>query len=496
MVLLRLPFILGLSGGSIQGGDSMNRKMGSAIPRVMIAAPRKSSGKTTVAIGMAAALAGRGLDIRTFKKGPDFIDPGWLTRASGRACRNLDYFMMGQEGVVHGFARHAGGADLALIEGNHGFFDGQDVAGSDCGAALAADLRAPVVLVVDCRGAVRGMAPVVLGHLGFPGGEAIKGVILNHVASPRQEARLLQVMAQHVPVPVLGSIRRQSGSGIQERHLGLHPAMEREDWVEQIDAIAAMVAQSVDLDAILDLGRSAETWQPSEGGRLPGHLLPILGERIRVGYAVDQAFHFYYPDNLEALAEQGVDLIPFSMLHDSQLPHNIQGLFIGGGFPEVFMKRLEGNTGLMEELQRVARAGMPIYAECGGLMVLAERIHWGDHVASMAGILPVDVVMNARPQGYGYMELEGTGLMQWPGKGIRVRCHEFHYSRLVASHPDLRFAFKVMRGTGVDGHHDGVMVRNVLAGYAHFHALGYPGWAEFIAGFWRRGGIHGVVGAF
>ncbi|MBF0434268.1 MAG: cobyrinate a,c-diamide synthase [Magnetococcales bacterium] len=467
----------------------MSRKMGCDTPRVMIAAPRKSSGKTTLAIGISAALSRRGLDICPFKKGPDFIDPGWLTRAAGRSCRNLDYYMMGREGVVANFVRHAAGAELALIEGNHGFFDGQDVAGSDCGAALAADLRAPVVLVVDCRGAARGIAPVVLGHLGFPGGEAIKGVILNHVASSRHEARLLEAMIHHVPVPVLGSVRRQSGSGIEERHLGLHPAMEREDWSEQIDQIASMVEHSVDLDALLDLGRTAGTLDaPPVANPVPS-TPPGGAERIRVGYAVDRAFHFYYPDNLEALAAQGVDLIPFSMLQDSCLPQGIQGVFIGGGFPEVFMQRLEGNTGLMEDLQRVARAGMPIYAECGGLMVLAQHIHWGDRVARMAGVLPIDVVMHARPQGYGYMEVEGTGLTQWPGSGIRVRCHEFHYSRLVASHPDLRFAFKVNRGTGVDGQHDGLMHRNVLAGYAHFHAAGHPGWAEFVAGFWRQGGV-------
>jgi len=457
----------------------------SVIPRIMIGAPRKSSGKTTLSIGIASALARRGIDVRPFKKGPDFIDPSWLARAAGRECRNLDYFIMGRHGVISSFCHHARGAGLALIEGNHGFFDGQDPEGNDCGAAMATDLGAPVVLVVDCQGATRGMVPVVLGHLAFKGGETIRGIILNHVASARQEQRLREAMQRHVPVPVLGAVTRGRGAGIKERHLGLHPAMEQQDWAQKIDAITSMVADSVDLDALLALGRQALPLKSPDP--VSATLVSRNEPRIKVGYAMDQAFHFYYPDNLEALAEQGVDLVRFSLLEDDHLPSGIQGLYIGGGFPEMFMNRLEGNVGLMQDMARAAADGMPIYAECGGLMVLAERIHWGDRIARMAGVLPVEVAMNSRPQGHGYLALEGTGLTSWPGAGVRVHCHEFHYSRIIANHPDVRFAFRVTRGTGVDGRHDGLIYRNCLAGYAHFHAAGHPGWAEFLARFWRQG---------
>ncbi|MBF0110283.1 MAG: cobyrinate a,c-diamide synthase [Magnetococcales bacterium] len=468
-----------------------------AIPRIMIAATRKSSGKTTLCIGIAAALRGRGLDIRPFKKGPDFIDPSWLTRAAGRPCRNLDYFMMGRAGVRSGFFRHALGADLALIEDNHGFFDGQDPLGSDCGAALAADLEAPVVLVVDCRGATRGIVPVVLGHLAFQGGETIQGIILNHVASARQEKRLRAAMRQHVPLPVLGAVIRGRDVGIEERHLGLHPAMEQEELAGKIKAITAMVEDSVDLDGLLDLGHRAmlpSSPPPVRDSRPEALAIAVSstragGARIKVGYAMDRAFHFYYPDNLEALADEGIELVRFSLLEDDRLPSGIQGLYIGGGFPEVFMNRLEGNAALMEDLRRKGAEGMPIYAECGGLMVLAQRIYWGDRAAAMAGVLPVEVAMNHRPQGHGYLELEGTGRTSWPGEGVRVHCHEFHYSRILPNDANLDFAFRVLRGTGVDGRHDGLIHRNCLAGYAHFHAAGFPGWARFLADFWRRGAV-------
>lgn len=466
----------------------MNTDAGDLIPRVMIGAPKKSSGKTTICIGIVAALAKRGVDVRPFKKGPDFIDSSWLGRAAGRPCRNLDHFMMGREGIVENFQRHALGTGLALIEGNHGFFDGQDLEGSDCGAALAADLGTPVVLVVDCRGATRGVVPVVLGHLGFRDGHVIRGIILNNVASPRQEKRLRQAMERYVPIPVMGAVARLSGAGIEERHLGLHPVMEREELERKIDVIAAMVAQQVDLDAVMALGSTAAPMVSVS--REPTKIsLGTPGGGIRIGYAVDQAFHFYYPDNLEALAAQGVELVPFSMLGDSQLPAGIQGLYIGGGFPEVFMSRLEDNMALMVDLSREAAAGMPIYAECGGLMVLSENIHWGDRSARMAGVLPVDVAMSSRPQGHGYLELEGTGLTEWPGEGVRVHCHEFHYSRIVACHSEMRFAFRVRRGTGIDGQRDGLIYRNVLASYAHFHAAGSPGWAAFLAKFWKKGGV-------
>ncbi|MBF0588075.1 MAG: cobyrinate a,c-diamide synthase [Magnetococcales bacterium] len=455
-------------------------------PRLFLSATRKSSGKTVVTIGLAAALARRGLKVQTFKKGLDFIDPMWHGRASGVACRNLDPYIMGMEGTQSAFLRYSAEADISLIEGNMGYFDGQDLEGADSSAALAEALQAPALLIVDCKGMARGVAPLVRGHLDFPGGgAAIGGVILNHVASLRHEKRLRAALARFTAVPVLGAIPRSAAVAIDERHLGLVPVGERDELREVIGAAADRAEEYLDLEAILVLAR---------GVKAPGYAqqaAPVLassGEKIRVAYAADRAFNFYYPDNLEALASVGVEMVPVDFLNDRRLP-DVAGLFIGGGFPEMFMERLTGNSELMGTIRRQAEDGLPIYAECGGLMALSERLRWDGKEAKMIGALPIDVSMFRKPQGYGYMALEGSGQGPWLAKGEVARCHEFHYSRVTRLGEGTRFAYKVQRGFGVDGSHDGLLYRNIWASYAHIHVAGSPGWAEALRRFWR-GGVH------
>ncbi|MBF0128187.1 MAG: cobyrinate a,c-diamide synthase [Magnetococcales bacterium] len=438
-------------------------------PRLLISALRKSSGKTTLSIGVAAAFAARGLEVRTFKKGPDFIDPMWLAKASGAVCRNLDFFMMGTRRVRDHFIRHAQGCGLALIEGNHGYFDGQDLEGGDCAAALAELLQTPVVLVVDCKGASRGVAALVQGHLDFPGGQWIRGVILNHVASPRHEKRLRQALARYCPVPVVGCVPHSGSLSIEERHLGLQPVAEEERLLARIQEIRDGITPYVDWEALLALARSA----PPLTGSAPPMVRPVPASRLRVAMAMDQSTHFYYPENLEALREAGVELLPFSLLNDASLP-DADGLYIGGGFPEMFMERLAGNRGLLDQIRDGAAAGLPVYAECGGVMVLAEQLRWGDREARMIGALSIELRMEKRPVGYGYMEIEGSDALSWPGAGRRQACHEFHHSRVTRVGEGVRFAFRVTRGFGVDGKHDGLLYRNILASYAHVHAQAAP----------------------
>ncbi|MBF0153735.1 MAG: cobyrinate a,c-diamide synthase [Magnetococcales bacterium] len=461
-----------------------------ATPRIMISATRKSSGKTLLSLGLAAILTRRGLAVQTFKKGPDFIDPKWLTAATGRACVNLDFYIMGGE-KIHGlFQQGAIGADLCLVEGNHGLFDGQDPEGGDCSAALARWLETPVILVVDCRNLARSIAPLVSGHLHFPGGDVIAGLILNNVATPRQEGRLRTVLERYCPSPIIGVLPRSEAMVIHERHLGLAPTEEGSGLERTIDRVSGHVAEHIDVEAILKLAQ--QTNPPS--WRAPPPLPPppsgAVRSRIRVGFAADRAFHFYYPENLQALRQQGVDLIPFNLLEDRE-PPDVDGLFIGGGFPEMFMEALTTNQPMMQSLRKAATRGKPIYAECGGLMVLAETLSWGTQGVRMAGVLPIDVVMEKRPQGYGYMEIEGTGQTPWPPPGETIRCHEFHYSHITRIGKGVRYAYRVRRGTGIDGHHDGMLYRNTLASYAHIHVAGAPAWAEFLARFWRNGASNG-----
>ena len=466
-----------------------DRVNSAVIPRLMVSATCKSSGKTLISIGLAAAWARQGLLVHPFKKGPDYIDPRWLEAASGNPCHNLDFHMMGRERVRQNFDRYAVGADLCLIEGNHGLFDGQEMDGSDCGAALAELLQAPVLLVVNCKGIARGVAPLVLGHLRFPGGERIGGIILNNVGSSRQEKKLTAALARYCPAPVLGVLPRSPEVVIDERHLGLEPVGEREELRERIGAIADHVQSHLDLEPLLALARTAPPLPPS-APTPPTTATAGSDDRktLRVAYAADRAFHFYYPENLQALRDRGVELIPISLLNDTRLPE-VDGLYIGGGFPEMFMTPLTENRALMADLRHQAEAGLPVYAECGGLMVLAERIHWQGRSAPMAGALPVEVEMGDRPQGYGYMEIEGTGNGPWPGEGRRLRCHEFHYSRVSRIGDGVAFAYRVRRGYGVDGQHDGLLYRNILASYAHFHVDaddpdGAGNWADFLVNFW------------
>lgn len=444
-------------------------------------ATRKSSGKTLVSIGLIAAFVQRGLNVQPFKKGPDFIDPRWLAAAAGRECHNLDFFMMGQEKILDNFFRYAQGADLSLIEGNMGLFDGQDLQGADCGAALAALLSTPILLVVDCHGLARAVAPLVTGHVGFPGGEWIQGIILNNVSSTRQEKKIVSALQHYCQPPILGVLPKDRHSAIEERHLGLEPAEEQEGLAERIASIGALVAKHLDLDTILKLAQQTESLTPPPA--LPAPACVVTPHK-RVAYVTDRAFHFYYPENLQALQAQGVELVPVSLLSQESLP-DVAGLYIGGGFPEMFMDSLAANQQIMADIRQKTAAGLPVYAECGGLMVLAEKMHWDGHTASMAGALPIEVTMGQRPQGYGYVELEGCQQGIWPGVGVRVHCHEFHYSRVTQMGEGIQFAYRVIRGHGINGQQDGILFRNILASYAHVHADGAAGWAHFLAGFWK-----------
>ena len=451
-----------------------------------IAATQKSSGKTTVTTGLAAAFSRQGLTVQPFKKGPDYIDPLWLGRAAGRACRNLDFHTQSEAGIVTAFQRHDGIADLSLIEGNKGLYDGVDPAGSDSNAALAGLLGAPVVLVIDTRGITRGIAPLVLGYQTFDEGVRIAGVILNRVGGPRHEGKLRAALERYTDVPVLGAVARETALEIPERHLGLVPANELGSARETIDLLAQRIGEQVDLDRLREIAASAE------GPRATLAQPPSRAAEanLRIGIARDAAFGFYYPDDLEALEAAGAVLVPFDTMADAHLPE-IDALFIGGGFPETHMAALEANTTLRAEIRAAIEAGMPAYAECGGLMYLSRSLTWRGKTHAMAGAIPGDAVMHDRPQGRGYVLLEETGDAPWPGQPgtrgpVSVPAHEFHYASLENLPGDMRCAWRVLRGHGLDGQRDGIIVTNLLASFCHLRDTDSLRWASRFVAFARQ----------
>ena len=454
--------------------------------RLFISAAHKSSGKTTVCIGLCAALAARGEGVQPFKKGPDYIDPLWLGLAAGRPCYNLDAYLMGAEEIRAQVARRMRGATLGIVEGNKGLYDGLDLHGSNSNAAMAALLGTPVVLVIDARGMTRGIAPLILGYQAFDPNIRIAGVILNQLGGSRHEAKLRAVIQHYTGLPVLGAVQHDERMTIVERHLGLVPSNEAEGARRRIEQIAAHVARQVDLDRLLAIAR--EAMPLAAGAPLPA---PAGGPPVRIGIARDAAFGFYYPGDLDALRSAGAELVSFDALHAEHLPE-VDGLFIGGGFPETHMEALAANASLRRELHDAIEGGMPAYAECGGLMYLARGIEWNGRRAEMAGVIPADIVMHDRPVGRGYVHLRETGHGLWPRPPVAqapvIHAHEFHYSSVENLAPGVEFAYEVERGHGIDGRHDGIVHKNLLASYAHLRDVAGNPWARRFVDFVRSCG--------
>ncbi len=439
---------------------------------IVVSGDHGSAGKTTVSIGLSRRLRELGQVVQTFKKGPDFIDPMWLGRAAGRASRNLDFWMMGEAAIRERFAAHLPGSTVALVEGNKGLFDGVDPEGSNSTSALARLLGLPVVLVVDCARTTRGIAPLLLGYTQFEPELTIAGVVLNNVSGSRHESKLRAAVETYTEVPVLGVVPRLKALEIRERHLGLTPDVETEEAEALITACAGAVGQGVDVERILRVGARLATPVATA--------FPLArqasAERVTIAVARDAAFSFYYPESLEALQGAGAELVFFSPLEGRVPP--CDGVYLGGGFPELYASRLAANTSMLEQLRDLAVHGA-IYAECGGLMLLGRAMTVAGVEYRMAGALPLRSVMTERPVGRGYMRLATLqGNEQWElPVGVSVAAHEFHHSRVQLERDDVRFAYGVERGAGVGNGSDGVLEGGVLASYAHLHPSAAPWWA-------------------
>jgi len=452
---------------------------------LLISAAHKSSGKTTLTTGLCAALKNRELIVQPFKKGPDYIDPLWLGAAAGRACRNLDFHTQNRDEITRYFARHIKDADIGIIEGNKGLFDGVELDGKNSNAALARLLGAPVILVIDTQGMTRGIAPLLKGYLDFEQGLNFAGVILNKVAGSRHEGKLRAVIEYYTDLEVVGAVGRCSEMEIAERHLGLVPSNEQTGAQKRIETMASVIARNVDLDKIITAAQKAD---PPDSCYFPS--LESSPPDITIGYSHDAAFNFYYQDDLDALARAGAKLVRINTLKDAALPP-VDGLFLGGGFPETNMKALEANSSLRRQIKTAIEAGLPCYAECGGLMYLARRIVWSEESAQMVGVLPADAVMHKKPRGRGYVILEETASHPWPtleatDKPICHATHEFHYSHLENDSAFKTFAYKIRRGAGLDGVNDGIVYKNLLASYAHMRHVDNNPWTARFAKFVRK----------
>lgn len=463
-----------------------------------IAAAHKSSGKTSVSIGLTAALVKRGLAVQPFKKGPDYIDPLWLARAAGRPCYNLDFFTQTRDEIATTFAANLGDADIGLIEGNKGLFDGVDVEGTDSNAALATMLAAPVTLVIDTGGMTRGIAPLIRGYLEFDPDVNICGVILNKVGGARHEAKLRGALERYTDAEVLGAIGRDAALEIPERHLGLIPANEASGPATadtMISRLADAISAGVNLDRITEIAAAASLPAGMKGApAISQDLSSRAKPDVRIAIARDAAFGFYYPDDLEAFEQAGAELLPFDTLSDEHLPE-ADGLFIGGGFPETHLEALSANESLLKDIRNALAAGMPAYAECGGLMYLARSIRWRGESGNMVGTVPADVLVGKRPQGRGYMVLEETGKSPWlasitSNNETAIPVHEFHYARLENLAKDQVFAHRVIRGTGIDGDHDGLVINNLLTGFAHHRNTAANPWVERFVAFVREKSVN------
>ncbi len=523
---------------------------------IYFSAACKSSGKTIVSVGIAAAARARSIVVQPFKKGPDYIDPMWLGAAAGRPCRNLDFHTMSPLEIRSEFQGHdPRGPSLRLVEGTKGLHDGVSIDGRDSNAALARLLDIPVVLVIDTRGITRGIAPLLLGYRDFDPSLALAGVILNRTGGSRHETKLVRAVEEFTDLPVLGVLGTCPALSLADGHLGLVPPPMIDDDGEAaktgaeparrascepwLQGLASAVAAGVDLTRILALSDAAAgavsgatsgaasgtkrnrkekprdfpagvdrkqgMWASPGSVSSPSASSPSVSSpptpspptprapTIRIAIAWDAAFRFYYPGDLESLARQGAEIVFFDTLRDAK-PPAADGIFIGGGFPERALPDLKANIALRRELRERIEKGLPVYAECGGLMYLARGIRGEGRDFEMVGAIPGDIRMHSRPQGRGYALLSPTGAAPWlPAGKEPLPAHEFHHSSIENLPSEgWSHAYRVRRGYGIDGERDGIVIGNLLAGYCHLREVQGCRWTGRFVDFLRRRKIAGA----
>ncbi|WLE96504.1 MAG: cobyrinate a,c-diamide synthase [Candidatus Electrothrix communis] len=445
---------------------------------IVIAGLSGGSGKSVASVALAAALRRSGHRVVPFKKGPDYIDAGWMTTAAGNPCYNLDPYLMSDTALADSFQRQAAGADYALIEGNRGLYDGVTAEGGFSTAELAVQLDLPVLLVVNCSKTTRTVAALVLGCRELDKRVRIAGVILNQIATPRHERIVTESVEKYTGIPVVGIVPRMKTDIFPMRHLGVTPHQEYGQAATDaaVDRLAAIAEEHFDLERIIGLMEQRRFSPiPTDAGSAK---LAESIEPVRIGVLRDAAFQFYYQENLEALQEGGAELVMINALTAETLPNDLDALYIGGGFPETSARQLADNVSFRDSVRQAADEGLPIYAECGGLIFLGRSIILEGKEYPLAGVFPVTFSMSTKPQGHGYSAFIVDQENPFYPLGTQIKGHEFRYSVVEGWDGGLEdLALQMERGTGFQGKRDGLLKKNVLALYTHVLAPGSPEWA-------------------
>jgi len=450
--------------------------------RIYLSAVRKSSGKTTIAIAINRIMADRGIKVQPFKKGPDFIDPMWHSQAAREQCYNLDFFFVNNKKRLKDyFVSKIEGKEIAIIEGNHGLFDDINILGGTDNAAMAKLTKSPIILIVDVKQMGRTVVPVIMGIKEFDKEINIAGIILNRVKSKRHRTRLEKAIKHYTGIQIVGSIPEDTSITVEQRHLGLSAVLNRDEMEIQISQIAKFVERSIDIDAVINIAKNADR---ISAGHTKDNNICTKPLNLSIAVAHDEAFNFYYKDNLDEIKRLGVEIVRFSPLHDRKLP-DTDAVYLGGGFPELFAEELQNNTEIRSRLRKRIEEGLFVYAECGGLLYLTEDIKYNDKVYDMVGIFKTHTYFTKKPKGHGYIVLKPKNQHKdnWYCRQQEIRGHEFHHGYF-DKFDGMMSVFDVIRGYGIDGMSDGIVYKNVLANFTHVHVLSSPlffrSWFEHI----------------
>ncbi|MBM2816379.1 MAG: cobyrinic acid a,c-diamide synthase [Ignavibacteria bacterium] len=440
----------------------------------MIAGLGGDYGKTLISLGLITQIKKMGYEVQAFKKGPDYIDSAWLTQASGNPARNLDIYMMGNKKVQQSFLQYALTNGINIIEGNRGIFDGINTAGKSSSAELAKLIKVPVILIVNATKATRTLAAIISGIKNFDKDLNIAGIIINKISTLRHKKIVTDSIKKYTGIPIVGVLPELEQLNIlPSRHLGLITPKENTNGVDELEQMGNEISKYIDIEKIVKIANSAIKLKTCKKESLKNS----IAQTLKIGYFYDSAFTFYYPENLDALRQSGAELIPISAINDKELP-DINLLYIGGGFPETHLLKLSENTGLLDAVRKAGMNGLPVYAECGGLIWLAESISYKDKIYELCKLLPLKINFREKPSGHGYCKVIVDEYNTFFPIGTKFKGHEFHYTEATPTTDAIHSVFQIEKGTGALKERDGIVFKNIFASYFHFHALGNKAWAK------------------